>query len=147
MANKIVYPKKKLLAGTLAGTNALSGCTSILGSYQLCHSLCLTLISLLSIVGITVAGMPLMFLTKVTLPFWIAAVSLLAISIILKITIMRNLSAPMLFLNAGLIMAGIPFSAVQDYRIYLYIAGGSIAIISLLVLSASAWRIHNAKNR
>ena len=58
------------------GTGVLgifSGIASFLGSYQVCHSACLALISLLSLVGITVAGMPLLFLTQVAIPFWITA--------------------------------------------------------------------------
>ena len=81
---------KEKLIGTSGG---ITGALSVLGSYQVCHNACLALISLLTVLGFTVAGMPLLFLTKVAIPFWIAAVSLLTITIILK----YKREVPMLF--------------------------------------------------
>ena len=124
----------KLNNKLIQGTNAISGSVSVLGSYQICHNICMGLISLLSILGITVVGMPLLFLTKIATPFWIAAVSLLTLMAILKLTIMKGLSTNMMILNSGLIIAGIPFKNLQVYKNYFLIVGGSITFIALLLI-------------
>ena len=56
-------------AATLS--SSFSGALSFLGGYQVCHNVCLGIIALLSLIGITIVGMPLLFLTKVAIPFWI----------------------------------------------------------------------------
>lgn len=83
---------KELNNKLIGATNAVSGGVSVLGSYQVCHNICMGLIFLLSILGITVFGMPLLFLTKIAKPFWIAAVILLLIMILLKLTKIKGLS-------------------------------------------------------
>lgn len=109
---------------------SLSGITSILGSYQLCHNICIGLIALLSVIGITVSGMPLFFFTKIAKPFWIAAVILLLISGVIylkKKCISRNL----LIMNTGLIIAGIPFEPFQSYSWLLWSIGGIFLSLSI----------------
>lgn len=109
---------------------SFTGITSILGSYQLCHNICIGLIALLSVIGITISGMPLFFFTKIAKPFWIAAVVLLLISGIIyfkKKCISRNL----LIMNIGLIIAGVPFQPMQQYAIYLWVIGGIIVVVSI----------------
>ena len=66
----------------LTVTSSVSGVMGFLGGYQVCHNICLGIIALLSIIGITLVGMPLLFLTKVAVPFWIAATFLFVISLI-----------------------------------------------------------------
>ncbi|MBI2670421.1 hypothetical protein HYX18_00360 [Candidatus Woesearchaeota archaeon] len=124
----------KLNNKLIQGTNAVSGSVSVLGSYQICHNICMVLISLLSILGFTIIGMPLVFLTKIATPFWIAAVSLLTLMIILKLTIMKGLSTNMMILNSGLIIAGIPFKSLQIYKNYFFIMGGLIALLSIVII-------------
>src|SRR3989344_4469447 len=87
---------------------SLSGAASILGSWQVCHNVCLGLIVLLSFIGIAVAGMPLLFLTKIALPVWILAVFLLSISLFIYIK-KKCISGKLLLFNTGLITAGTPF--------------------------------------
>ena len=106
MAIKIKTKEKISSAGSIA-----SSITSFFGGYQVCHNVCLGIIAFLSILGITITGMPLLFLQKVAVPFWIAAVVLLFITLILylkKKCISRNL----IILNTGVIIAGVPFSSV-----------------------------------
>ena len=66
----------------LGASGSVSGALGFLGGYQVCHNVCMGLITLLTFLGITVAGMPLLFLTKVAIPFWIAALTLLSITLI-----------------------------------------------------------------
>ena len=121
----------------LEGTGSVSGALSFLGSYQVCHNACLALISVLTILGFTVAGMPLLFLTKVAVPFWIAAISLLAITIILKYRKIMNISDKVILLNSGLIIAGVPFQQVQQFNYFFWIAGG------VLVVSSIGWYFYD----
>lgn len=110
-------------------TGSISGITSILGSWQVCHSLCLGIISLLAIIGITIVGMPLFFLTKVAVPFWILAFILLLATIgiyIKKKCISRNL----IMFNSGLITIGIPFQSLQGFSKFFWVIGGILVIIS-----------------
>jgi hypothetical protein len=82
MSNKprgIIKEKFTGIAGSI------SGITSVLGSWQICHNLCLVVITVLSIIGITLIGMPLMFLETIALPFWIIAFVLLMITITIYI--------------------------------------------------------------
>ena len=119
--------KEKLLSVS----NGLTGSLSFLGGYQVCHNVCLALISFLTILGFSVAGMPLLFLTKVAIPFWIAAISLLAITIILKYRKIMNISEKVILLNSGLIIAGVPFQQVQKFNYIFWIVGGSLVVFSI----------------
>ncbi|MBT3865776.1 hypothetical protein HOF78_01590 [Candidatus Woesearchaeota archaeon] len=118
--------KEKLIGAS----GSISGTASILGSWQVCHNVCLGLIALLSLMGITVIGMPLAFLTKIAVPLWSAAVIILLITLYIyqkKKCISRNL----LILNTGLIIAGTPFQAVQEFSIYFWTIGGITAFIGI----------------
>lgn len=119
--------KEKLLSAS----GSLAGSLSFLGGYQVCHNACLALISLLTILGFTVAGMPLLFLTKVAIPFWIAAISILAVTIFLKYKRIMNLSSKALLFNSGLIIAGVPFQQVQNFNYVFWVAGGLLVVFSI----------------
>lgn len=110
----------------VGAAGSISGIASILGSWQVCHSVCLGIIALLSVMGIAVAGMPLAFLTEIAVPLWTVAVVLLLITFglyVKKKCISRNL----LLFNSGLIIAGVPFSAVQSFSVAFWIVGGLVA--------------------
>ena len=112
-------------------SGSVTGTLSFLGSYQVCHNACLALISLLTILGFTVAGMPLLFLTKVAIPFWSVALALLATTIILKYGKNMQFSGKIILLNSGLIIAGIPFEHVQQFNYIFWIVGGSLVAFSI----------------
>lgn len=117
---------------------SISGATSILGSWQVCHSVCLGIITLLSIVGITVSGMPLLFLTKVALPVWLIAVALLAVTVYLYVRL-KCISRNLLLFNTGLLVIGMPFEAVQAYAAFLWTIGGAISASALLLFVRERW--------
>ena len=120
------YIKEKLVGAT----GSLSGAASILGSWQVCHNVCLALIALLAVIGITVTGMPLLFLTKIAVPMWIIAVVLLGVIMWLyqsKKCISKNL----IIFNSGLIIAGIPFQSLQTFQIFFWIIGGISALVGI----------------
>ncbi|HLC96169.1 MAG TPA: hypothetical protein VJH97_02515 [Candidatus Nanoarchaeia archaeon] len=114
----------------VGATGGITGAASILGSWQVCHNACLGIIALLSLIGITVVGMPLLFLTKLAVPFWIAAVILLSITVgfyLKKKCISKNL----IMLNSGLIIAGIPFQSLQKFSVFFWVTGGALASIAI----------------
>ena len=115
----------------LGASGSLTGSLSFLGSYQVCHNACLALVAFLTFLGFTVAGMPLLFLTKVAIPFWIAAVLLLSIMMILKYKKIIRISDKVILLNSGLIIAGVPFQQVQNFNYVFWIAGGVLVIFSV----------------
>ena len=119
--------KEKLLSVS----NGLTGSLSFLGGYQVCHNACLALITFLTFLGFTVAGMPLLFLTKVAVPFWTLALALLVTTIILKLGKNMKFSGKLILLNSGLIIAGIPFQEVEKFNYIFWIVGGSLVVFSI----------------
>lgn len=111
----------------ISSSGSVTGTLSVLGSYQVCHNICMSLITILTFLGFTVAGMPLLFLTKVAVPFWIAAISLLIVAIILKYKKIMNISDKVILLNSGLIIVGTPFQQVQKFNYIFWIIGGVLA--------------------
>jgi len=115
----------------LGASGSVSGALGFLGGYQVCHNVCMGLITLLTFLGITVAGMPLLFLTKVAIPFWIAALTLLSITLILNYKKIIHISDKIILLNSGLIIAGIPFQQIQQFNYIFWIIGGALAVFSV----------------
>ena len=125
----IRYLKEK--SAGIAGS--VSGIASVLGSWQVCHNVCLAIVALLAIIGITVTGMPLAFLTKVAVPFWVAAFVLLLVTFGLYLK-KGCISKKLLVFNSGVLIAGIPFQPVQDYQRYLWVIGGLLVAASICML-------------
>jgi len=119
--------------GKIAGVaGSASGVTSVLGSWQVCHNLCLGVIALLSILGITIVGMPLMFLQRIALPVWIIAALLLGVVIFIYFR-KRCISSRLIMLNSGLIIVGIPFQSLQFLSPIFWIVGGTLVLLSILL--------------
>jgi hypothetical protein len=114
----------------ISSTGSISGFASILGSWQVCHNVCLGIIALLSVMGIVVTGMPLLFLTKLAIPFWTVAFILLLITIFLYFK-KKCISIKLILFNSGLIIAGTPFQPLQNYSIVFYITGGLLALLAI----------------
>ena len=119
--------KEKLLGAS----GSLTGSLSVLGGYQICHNACLALIAFLTFLGFTVAGMPLLFLTKVAVPFWTLALALLVTTIILKFGKKMKFSAKIILLNSGLIILGTPFQQVEQFNYVFWIIGGALIVFSV----------------
>ena len=117
----------------IAFSSSISGALGFLGGYQVCHNLCLGVITILSILGITVAGMPLLFLTKVAVPFWITAVVLFGVTLGVYFR-MKCISRNLLLLNAGIIVAGFPFAALKPVLPLFWIVGGTMVVVSVLLM-------------
>ena len=123
---------KNIKEKIIGATGSVSGVTSILGSWQVCHNICLGIVALLGILGITVIGMPLLFLTKLVVPFWSAAVVLLAITFVFFIK-KKCISKNLIILNSGLIIMGIPFQELQLFSPIFWVVGGLLVITSIFL--------------
>ena len=115
----------------LGASGSVTGSLSVLGGYQVCHNACLVLILFLTFLGFTVAGMPLLFLTRVAVPFWTLALVLLITTVTLKFGKNMKFSGKIILLNSGLIIAGIPFPQVEQFNYLFWIVGGSLVLFSI----------------
>ncbi len=121
--------KTKLREKIVGVSSGLSGTMSFLGGYQVCHNVCLGIITLLSLIGITIVGMPLLFLQKVAIPFWSLAIVLLLISMVFYFK-SKCISKNLIVFNTGMIIAGTPF--FQTYSIIFWVTGGGLVALSLI---------------
>ena len=122
---------KNIKERIVSAAGSISGVASIFGSWQLCHSICLGLIALLSLIGISIVGMPLLFLTKIAVQIWLFAVALLSLAVILYIK-KKCISLKMIIFNTGVIIAGVPFQPLQG-TIFVWVIGGLIASIAIVL--------------
>ncbi len=109
---------------------SISGIAAFLGSYQVCHTVCMWIVGLLALLGITIVGMPLIFFQKVALPFWTLALFLFLVSLFFY-TAKKCISGKLILFNLGVILFGVPFASVQDYLMYFWIGGGIIILVSI----------------
>ncbi|MEK6858245.1 MAG: hypothetical protein AABX39_06685 [Nanoarchaeota archaeon] len=109
---------------------SISSCASILGSWQICHNVCLALIFLLSLMGITIVGMPLQFFTTIAIPMWTIAVILFAITLFFYFS-RHCISKSLVIINSGLLIAGIPFQPLQTFSVFFWIVGGVLVLIGI----------------
>ncbi len=123
---------KNLKERIVGATGSISGAASILGSWQICHNVCLGIIALLSLIGITLVGMPLQFLTTVAVPFWSVAFALLLLTGVFYIK-KKCISGRLILFNTGLIIAGIPFQSVQRFTPLFWSVGGIFVFASIVL--------------
>jgi len=123
------YIKEK----TTSLLGSLSGGMSIISAHNVCHNICLGLIAVLTLFGITVAGMPLGFLQDYNLLFWNMAVFFLFISLIFYIRHKHCISNKMMIFNSGLITSSVPFEPLQQYHLFFWILGGILVLISIIL--------------
>lgn len=129
----------------LSVSSSVSGVMGFLGGYQVCHNICLGIIALLSLIGITLVGMPLLFLTKVAIPFWIAAATLFLLTLGFYIK-KKCISKNMLLFNGGIIVAGVPFGSLKSVLPMFWILGGTAILISILLFVQDKMKKRRDKN-
>lgn len=134
MRTKVIALKARLFEG--GGTT--SGAFGAIGSvHNVCHSLCVTVVSIAALFGITMNILPLMFLQTYQLYFWWAALVFTAISfyLYLKQRHKRALDRNLLLINFGLLTFGLPLSGwLADYMDVFRFLGGTLALIGLFLL-------------
>ncbi len=126
MNKKEIKPENKF-----SFLSSFSGGASILSSYQVCHNVCMGLIGLLSLIGITLVGMPLAFLLPYTVPFWVIGTALLVITFFIYFKKPKCMSRNLLIFNTGIIIAAIPFKEVQEFQPFFWVSGGIIILIAV----------------
>ena len=122
---------------SVAGSG-FSGIASLLGSYNVCHSVCMSAIAVLAVIGITVQGMPLAFLLPYATPLWLIALALTAFT---AYNYFRKKCVPWqaLSFNTGILIAAIPFAELQQFQLYFIAIGLPIAVISAAIWAKSKY--------
>jgi hypothetical protein len=108
-----------------------SGLLSFLGGYNVCHNICLGLIAGLTLIGISIEGMPLAFLQDYAVPMWVLAVTMLGITLYLykkHQCVSKNLLAA----NTGLIIAATPFRELEFLQIAFWIVGFGLVGVAII---------------
>ncbi|MBI4153882.1 hypothetical protein HY501_00960 [Candidatus Woesearchaeota archaeon] len=119
------YRAKK--QGKIVGLlGAIPGTGSIIYSYNVCHNICLGVVAMLSVFGIAVSSDILMFLQGYTTIFWTAGMLMLLTTLLIYARL-RCISTKLIFLNTGLLIAGVPF--FPGWQILFWIAGFSVTIL------------------
>lgn len=120
----------------LGGSSTASGTFGAIGSLpNVCHSLCMTIVSALALFGITTSILPLMFLQTYKLYFWLAAFAFTALSIYFFLKSKKQLTRDrnLLFINGGLLIFGLPFSQLSDYMDFFRFVGVSLVVTGLFL--------------
>lgn len=136
MSQRVFAMKKKSRNTVPAGKKGramsaftgLSGTLSFLGGWQVCHNICLGIIALLSVIGITVVGMPLLFLTQYTVYFWSLAVLILVPTVLMYWRNRKCMSVKLVMFNVGIVIASVPFVDMQPYQIVFWLIGGTLIL-------------------
>ncbi len=123
--------KKK---GYLSYFSSISGVSGVFSSYQVCHSICLGVIAVLSLIGISLTGMPLLFLQKLALPLWTVGLALFGIALLLYMRHKDCMPKNLLIFNSGAIITGIPFDSLASFRKYFLVIGFGIIALSIYLM-------------
>jgi len=118
---------REKITGSFSGASSL---LSFLGGYNVCHNICLGLIALLAVIGVSVEGMPLEFLLPYAVPLWILAVALLGFTAFMYFR-EKCVSRHMLMANTGLIIAATPFKEIGPFQIGFWVLGFGIAAVAV----------------
>ena len=122
----------------LGSVGTVSSTGSVISLHNVCHTLCLSVVSLLSIFGVIVSSDILMFLQNYNMIFWSMGIFFLGISIILYFKYCC-VSEKLLLANTGLLIVGLPFSFLQPYSIVFWLFGGSFVVVSLIWFVRDRW--------
>jgi hypothetical protein len=123
---------KALKEKIIGSAGSVSGFASVLGSWQVCHNICLVIIAILGIMGITLVGMPLQFFTKIAPYIWTIALILILVTLILYIK-KKCISSRLILFNSGLVIAGIPFESLQKFSKLFFLIGGALSISAIIL--------------
>ena len=133
MGDIAVTLKTRLLGSGGTTSGVLGGIGSI---HNVCHSLCMALVSILAVFGISMNILPLMFLQTYQMYFWLGALvfTLASLHFYLQQRLHVARDRNLLFINVGLLLFGLPFHQLADYMDFFRFAGGSLAIIGLFLI-------------
>ncbi len=124
---------KKKIGSRVGILSTASSGASVFSSYNVCHSICMVVVSLLSIMGVTASATFLLFLQPYSLLLWNIGLAFLVLSLLLYIRFGGCISWKLIMFNGGLIIASFPFFEsmfyvfwavgfpISGYAVYLYI--------------------------
>ncbi len=113
--------------------SGISGGLSFFGGWQVCHNLCFGIVAALSLIGITIVGMPLLFLTQYAVYFWSAAVLLLIPTLVMYWENRKHMSKNLILANIGIVIVAVPFADLQSYRVIFWVIGGMFILTSVIL--------------
>lgn len=125
------------------GGGSISGALGGIGSvHNVCHSLCVTVVSVLAIFGIGTSILPLMFLQTYQLYFWLAALVFTLASLYFYLKQRRKIARDknLLLINSGLLIFGLPvdqvnfLSVLVDYMDFFRFIGISLTAAGVFLL-------------
>lgn len=112
----------------LGSAGSVSGLSSMIGSAQACHNICVSGFSTLSAAGAAFSTVPL-FLQKAAIPFWLVGITLYVI--LLWLFVFRTgVKHAFLLFNGGILLAGFPFITSK----FFFAVGALLAVAGLLWL-------------
>lgn len=125
--------KKKLknVGKVTAAANVASGTGSIISVHNVCHSVCLAVVAILSVFGIIVSADILMWIQDYNLLFWGMGMVFLGLSLALLFKYRGCISKNMILFNIGLLILGNPFTQLTNFNFVFWIAGGGVAALSV----------------
>ena len=113
----------------IGAATGVSGAGGVISAHNVCHAICLAVVSLLSVFGIIVSSDVLMWLQEYNMLFWGMGVSFLLVSLALLVRYKNCISKKLIIFNLGLIIIGIPFIGPFDFLAWF--AGGAIALYAI----------------
>src|SRR3989344_3200079 len=132
--------KRGNVVGAAAGA---SGAGSVISAHNVCHAICLAVVSLLSVFGIIVSSDILMWLQDYNMLFWGMGLAFLFISLALLVRYKNCISRELIIFNTGLLIAGVPF--MGDYDKIAWIIGGIIAASAIYLYAKKRLRRKNRR--
>ncbi len=128
------------LRSRLFGSGATtSGVLGGIGSvHNVCHSICMGIVSAAALFGITLNILPLMFLQTYQLYFWWAAFVFTMLSLYFYLTLRqkRDFDRNLLIVNYGMLTFGLPLSGfLADYSDFFRFIGISLTVTGLFLLT------------
>lgn len=126
-----IMRREKRLGKISTITSGISAGGSIISAHNVCHSVCLGAVALLSVFGIAASSDILMFLQDYNMIFWIMGIFFLLLSLILLVKFGPCISKKTILGNTGLLIVGVPFFG--EVNSVLLVIGGSIVVLSFFL--------------
>ncbi len=116
---------------TGAASTASAG-GAIAGIHNVCHSICILAVAVLSVFGVMIAADSLMWLQDLALPFWTFGVAMLALTMLMRMGMGPCISLKLLIANTGLLIIGVPFVQMQPFAPVFWVAGSAVTMYAVL---------------
>lgn len=130
MQSRSIKGKAKKEGKIVGAATAVSGAGSFISAHNVCHTICLGAVAVLSFFGIAASSDILMFLQDYNPIFWTMGIFFLFLSLLLLVKYGPCISKKMIVGNVGLLFIGVPF--FKDISGLFMVLGSSILLVSIL---------------